>query len=171
MLSRTTQHKVRSMYSHEVLVLVLMMMMMMMVMMLIMFGTHSFGIAAGRRHHSHGDEVGVSVSRRIAFIRLRDCSASGLSKLHLSSDDTLQASSGVVGRRKRVGVQGMRGGLVRLVGRCGAHRSRHGKVRWEDTRAATWERMSSEEVLEYGKVGHRCAHHLSEPVVGEPGGD
>jgi hypothetical protein len=31
--------------------------------------------------------------------------------------------------------------------------------------------MSSEEVLQYGKVGHRRVHHLREPVVGELGGD
>jgi hypothetical protein len=58
------------------------------------------------------------------------------------------------------------------VRRRGARRRsrRHGRVRWEGTRA-TWERISSEEVLEYGKVGHRCVHHLCEPVVGELGGD
>jgi hypothetical protein len=73
-----------------VLVLVLVLMLVLMLLML-MFGTHSFGIAAGRRHHSHGDAVGVSVSvsRRIAVIHLRDCSASGVSKLHRSRDGTL----------------------------------------------------------------------------------
>jgi hypothetical protein len=31
--------------------------------------------------------------------------------------------------------------------------------------------MSSEEVLQNGKVGHGRVHHLREPVVGELGGD
>jgi hypothetical protein len=56
------------------------------------------------------------------------------------------------------------------VSRRGARRRRSRVWRWEGT-GATWERMSSEEVLQYGKVGHRRVHHLSEPVVGELGGD
>ena len=67
----------------------------------------------------------------------------------------------------------MRGG-VRWVSRRGA-RGRRGRVRvrWEGgTRlSATWERIGSEEILENGKVGHGCVHHLREPVVGELGGD
>jgi hypothetical protein len=31
--------------------------------------------------------------------------------------------------------------------------------------------MSSEEVLEYGEIGHGGVHHLGEAVVGELGGD
>ena len=66
----------------------------------------------------------------------------------------------------------MRGGMRWMRRRRrGARRRRHGRVRWEGTSGATWERMSSEEVLEYGKVGHRRVHHLCEPVVGELGGD
>jgi hypothetical protein len=61
-------------------------------------------------------------------------------------------------------VQGMRrgGGLRR---RRGARRRRRG------SRGAAWERMGAEEVLEDGKVGHGCVHHLREMVVGELGRD
>ena len=55
--------------------------------------------------------------------------------------------------------------------RRGAPRRRGSRVRrWEGT-GASWERMSSEEVLQYGKVGHGRVHHLREPVVGELGRD
>ena len=52
----------------------------------------------------------------------------------------------------------------------GARSCRGSRVRWEGT-SATWERIGSEEVLEYGKVCHRGVHHLRVPVVGELGGD
>ena len=61
-------------------------------------------------------------------------------------------------------------GVVRWVRHRGARRRRSGVRRWEGT-SATWERMSSEEVLQYGKVGHGCVYHLGVPVVGELGGD
>ena len=78
-----------------VLMLVLVLVLMLVLMMVMMFGTHCFRVAVGSMHHSHGDAVrlhvsmSVSVSRRIAVIRLQDSSRSGLSKLHLSSDGAL----------------------------------------------------------------------------------